>query len=149
MSKAVLLLVVPLIGGCGCFERTLLEGDSKANYRHIFGELPPDLKVVNSVVWCSCWTPDDWEFEIYAPASWIEEQKKSLSLVPGEPIWQDGAMFPGLFWRPNYASAWFSPGEPSRYELWDLRLTSIPYRHLYIDKSSKDKALIHAYYRKD
>ncbi|RPH49959.1 MAG: hypothetical protein EHM91_02540 [Planctomycetota bacterium] len=145
-NLALLILMAAPLVGCTA---TRLDADHDAHFSHIFGERPADLKVLNSRVYCMWWTSDDWEFELYAPASWVESQKWGLRRIQEKTVWDDEVMFPGEFWRPRYASPWFAPGEPQLYEVWQLCLTSIPYKHLYVEKASKENNLIHVYYRRD
>jgi len=146
--RTLAVLLLPFLAGCAF---TRLETDHPANFKQIFGDAPEGLKVVNSVVFSSgCFlVPDDWEFELYTPPSWVNAQKTSMRLTAQKPAWETGARFPGRFWRPEWASPWFAAGEPAAYEVWDSALTTTPYRHLYLDKATVGRDSIHVFYRKD
>jgi len=129
---------------CGCFTSAMryefLERSHEANYKRVFNsEKPENIQIVNSVVVDYKWSPltmfvvgtDDWEFEIIAPRSWIDEKIKSLYLCEAtNPVNVDSIQDR----KDNPIREWYAPKPLEVYESYYEFATSIDYVHMLVEK---------------
>ncbi len=130
-----------LVAGCQSYPtatpRSYLEADHQENYRRAFGTVPPtDVEVLNSVVVDYAWRPgvvttDDWEFELLAPRSWVEEQSTALHLrqVEADRFIERRKAHP--------IRAWYAPEPIEVYQLYFSHVTSIPYVHMLVEREPR------------
>jgi hypothetical protein len=137
-SVAVIGLLATLFVICSCGQDRIHEGDDLANFERIFDAPPPSgVDVVHSVLQEYRWrlgvvTTDDWEIELIAPRSWIDEQIERMHLAP-------------LAERDHVAKLvrdrqakrfrpWYVPQALESYDGFYLKPTSIPYVHMLVEK---------------
>ena len=136
--RPLLPLLLMGIALLGCGQDRVLENDHAMNFKRVFGESPPPgVDVLSSVVFEYRWrlgvvSTDDWEFEIVAPTAWIEQQRKTMHL---EPLRDDSFAVQQVNDRKAHpARPWYAPKGLEAYDIYYLRLTSIPYHHMLVEK---------------
>jgi hypothetical protein len=132
---------------CGCTSPLpRVSEDQTRNYQWIFPEMQePRPEVLNSRVErvdrklfgvISLGERNgDWEFELLATKSWLEEVRKGFRKIRWEEI------------PPRLVPSWFDPS-PERYTPWQLQRTSYPAAHLFIERSPGDGSRIHLFIRR-
>ena len=77
-------------------------------------------------------TLPDFEIELIAPEQWILEKSEKLHLKKVE----DENSYPYEIFstRKERANDWYAPKDISKYDLYYLYITSIPYIHMLVDK---------------
>jgi hypothetical protein len=149
MARLVLLLLVAVSFGCG--HDRIHEGNHEANFKRIFGEFPPaGVQVLNSVVAEYRWrlgvvSTDDWEFEIMAPRTWIEQQVQKLHLGP---VGDNPFLVRHVSDRKARARPWYAPKPLDAYDAFYLTPTSIPYVHMLIEKARQPDGRYRVYLSK-
>ncbi|MBL8803012.1 MAG: hypothetical protein JNN27_13500 [Planctomycetes bacterium] len=119
--------------------REYLESDHAANFERIFDKpVPEDVSIVNSLVVAYEWrlgvvTTDDWEIELLAPRKWVEELREELHLVPVARDWPEGP-YSVAGRKQDPFRPWYAPRPLEDYEPYWLQLTSIPYRHMLVQR---------------
>lgn len=119
--------------------REYLESDHAANFERIFDTpVPEDVSIVNSLVVAYEWrlgvvTTDDYEIELLAPREWIDEARKERHLVPVDRDLPEGP-FSVSGRKQDPLRAWYAPRPLEDYEAYWLRLTSIPYVHMLVQR---------------
>ena len=137
LGARVLLLLLG-IGLVACGHDRIHEGDHMVSFNRVFGESPPPhVDVVNSIVVEYRWrlgvvSTDDWEFEIVAPSTWIEQKKKAMDLGP---VGDDSFAARDVSNRKTHAArSWYAPQPLEAYDAFYLTTTSIPYVHMLVEK---------------
>ena len=144
MKKVIVLVSLMMVMACGCFSSLVryefLEASHEGNYKRIFGDANlDDIKITNSVVidykfrpWTMfVVTTDDWEFEIIAPQSWIDERiKKSYLREATLPFLINRARIR----KENPIRKWYAPKPFESYKPYYEYMTSIAYVHMLVDK---------------
>ena len=115
------------------------EGDHQANYKRIFETVPPSsVEIVHSVVFehagqASTGPTPDWEIELLAPRSWIDQRVSDFPL--SGPFNEISLGVEDLTTRQaNRAREWYAPKPMKAYEGYKMALTSIPYVHLLVER---------------
>lgn len=149
------LIIYAIVYGCSYYEastpRTFLEGDNDANYERIFDhQKPQNIEIVNSIVIDYQWRPgvvttDDWEFELFAPKSWMDEQMSKWNLRKAEDSYIVKIMEER---KNNPIRDWYSPKDIKAYNLYCLHVTSIPYIHMLVEKDFKKDEKYHIFISK-
>jgi hypothetical protein len=141
MKNAVILtLVCWIFAGCVTGER--ISADHNYNYAHVFNNIrQPKPLVVNSRLeryskhfglWRGTERNGEWEFELLAPRAWVEEAKISFEPVP----LGDSLRRPTIsWWKPSV----------DRFDAFEMRYTSYPAAHLYVERNPKDESRIQVF----
>lgn len=139
MKTVIIILTVLLMAlatSCGSVTPTY-HYDAGENYGRIFGErVPRGVDVVNSILATYPFrvgvvTTPDWEIELLAPKSWIEDTTKDMHLAPGGERSIELRKAQGV-------SPWYAPLPTDSYDCFYLAATSIPYVQMLVLKESEE-----------